>query len=47
MGGEIQRKGKMIYIFLPMKKPQAFLLSMSSRYWENIDRSAYWLLRVP
>jgi LmbE family N-acetylglucosaminyl deacetylase len=47
MGGEIQRKGKMIYIFLPMKKPQAFLLSMSSRYWENIDRSAYWLIRVP
>jgi len=45
--GTIERTGKRIEAFIPMERPQAFVLAISSRYWVNIDRSAYWLIKLP
>ncbi|MGB9552839.1 MAG: PIG-L deacetylase family protein [bacterium] len=45
--GSIVRSGKSIEIFIPLEKPQAFLLTLSSRYWINIDRSSCWLISLP
>jgi len=45
--GTIKRTGNSLEIFIPLEKPRAFLLALSSRYWINVDRSACWLIRLP